>query len=78
MATYEAYVTLGAATVSISTVDVPLSVRSEQADVQAPMAVLTLVMPALAQTHPQVRLIQRPDMSRSTPAAVTDADEEET
>jgi hypothetical protein len=76
MTTYEAYVTLGEATVSISTVDVPLSVRSEQADVQAPMAVLTLVMPALAQGHPQVRLIQRPGAPHSTPASTNDESEE--
>jgi hypothetical protein len=77
MTTYEAYVALGEATVSISTVDVPLSVRSEQADVEAPVAVLTLVMPALAQRQPQVRLIQRPTTSGSTPASANDESEEQ-
>ena len=60
MATYEAYVALGDASVSISTVDVPLSVRSEQGDVPAPVVILTLVMPLGTKPPPRVRLIERP------------------
>ncbi len=45
MATYEAYVTLGDGSVAISTVEIPLSVRSQTGDVAAPIAYLTLILP---------------------------------
>lgn len=64
MATYEAYVTLGAMSVAVSTVDVPLTVRSETADVSAPTVLLTLLMPRSTsgpQQQPNIRLLRKPE-----------------
>lgn len=66
MATYEAYVTLGAMSVAVSTVDVPLTVRSETADVAAPAVLLTLLMPAShggSQQQPNIRLLRKLERS---------------
>ena len=64
MATYEAYVTLDGASIAVSTVDVPLTVKSETADVSTPMALLTLLMPrATGDKHdpPTIRLLRKPN-----------------
>ena len=75
MATYEAYVTLGDASVAVSTVDVPLTVRSETAAVSAPTALLTLLMPVGATSPaPNIKLLPKSDVKRS--AEYADDDEE--
>lgn len=63
MATYEAYVTLGKASIAVSTVEIPLSVRSETGDVIEPIALLTLMLPASTEQtapKPRIRVLQRP------------------
>lgn len=72
MATYEAFVTLGAASIAVSAIDLPLSVRTESLDIDAPRALLTLLMPngAVAQGQvPSIRLIPLPG-----PAGATESD----
>jgi len=64
MATYEAYVTMGDASIAVSTVDVPLTVRSKTANVLAPTALLTVLMPHSASAKrgtPTIRLLREPD-----------------
>lgn len=60
MATYEAFITLGSASVAVSTVDVPLSVRSETTDAEYVQVLVTLLVPAAhgaGEGRPTIRLI---------------------
>ncbi len=74
MTTYEAYVTLGNASVAVSTVEIPLSVRSETGEVAEPIALLTLLLPVEgwpAQTQPNIRVLRGPEAGNE-PNAVRD------
>ena len=62
MSTFEAYVNLGTVSIAVSAVGAPIRVESKRADVDAPAAILTVLLPFLTEKEVEESIIDNSEM----------------
>lgn len=63
MSTFEAYVNLGTVSIAVSAVGAPIRVESKRADVDAPAAILTVLLPFLNDPETEESIIDHFDQA---------------